>query len=451
MTDLEHPGVPSVGRRVAAAVALLALVVAVVMIVAALLRDPVRLVAALVLVVVAVMAGWTALVHRGPWRVVATVVAVVAIAVVIVLLAAGSLVTMAVLIAVVLLSVVAGRVALGHDLAEAPAGLALVGPARHGVLLINPRSGGGKAERFQLAAEAQRRGVAAVVLHPGDDLRALAERAVAEGADVLGMAGGDGSQALVADVARTHDVALVVVPAGTRNHFALDLGLDRDDVVAALDAFGDAVERRIDIAVLGDRVFVNNASLGVYATVVQSEGYRDAKLATAARMAPDLLGPEGRRADLRFRGPDGTTAGPADVVLVSNGAYRLQGLNGVGTRARLDAGVLGVVSVTVDRARDVPELMAAQASGRLSGFRGYREWTTREFVVDSDQPLVEVGVDGEALRLPPPLRFRVLPGELRVRVPADAPGAAPAAMAPAGPADGVAGILRVLGGRPARG
>ena len=135
---------------------------------------------------------------------------------------------------------------------------------------------------------------------------------------------------------------------------------------------------------------------------------------------------------------------------MSNGAYRLAGLNGVGTRSRLDAGVLGVVTVTVDRARDVPELMAAQATGRLHGFHGYREWTTPEFLVDSDQPLVEVGVDGEALRLVPPLRFRVVAGGLRVRVPVDAPGAAPAAMAPAGPGAAVAGVLRVLGGRPAR-
>jgi diacylglycerol kinase family enzyme len=316
---------------------------------------------------------------------------------------------------------------------------------------MNPRSGGGKAERFHLEAEARRRGITPVVLHPGDDLRALAERAVEDGADVLGMAGGDGSQALVADVARTHDVALVVVPAGTRNHFALDLGLDRADVLGALDAFDSALERRIDLALIGDRVFVNNASLGVYATVVQSEGYRDAKLATAAQLAPDLLGPDGHRADLRFCGPDGESATPADVVLVSNGAYRLAGLNGVGTRARLDAGVLGVVTVTVERAIDLPELMAAQATGRLHGFHGYREWTTAEFVVDSDQSLVEVGVDGEALRLEPPLRFRVVAGGLRVRVPANAPGLAPAAVAPAGPGEAVAGVMRVLVGRPARG
>ena len=133
--------------------------------------------------------------------------------------------------------------------------------------------------------EARRRGIEPIVLQPGDDLLELAEDAIARGAQVIGMAGGDGSQALVATVAARHDVAHVCIPAGTRNHFALDLGLDRDDVVGALDAFTDGVERRIDLARVNDRVFVNNASLGVYAKVVQSEAYRDAKLETWTRHA----------------------------------------------------------------------------------------------------------------------------------------------------------------------
>jgi diacylglycerol kinase family enzyme len=447
----EHAQAPSVGRRLAAAIALLAAVAAVVLTVAAFLRDPLRLVGALVLVLVVVVAGWTALVRRGPGRVIATVVAVLALGALLVLLLAGSLLVMAALAGLLVLAIGMCRVALGRDLAQAPADLRQVRPARHGVLIMNPRSGGGKAERFHLEAEARRRNVRSIVLHPGDDVTAIAERAIAQGADVIGVAGGDGSQALVADVLRAHDVALVVVPAGTRNHFALDLGLDRDDVVGALDAFGDAVERRIDIGLIGDRVFVNNASLGVYATVVQSEAYRDAKAATAAQMAPDLLGPQRQRIELRFRGPDGKQAEPVDVVLVSNGAYRLHGFTGAGTRPRLDAGVLGVVTVAVESAADVARLAAAEASGRVHRFRGYREWTTPELVVDADRELLDVGVDGEALQLPPPLRFRVLPGALRVRLPAAAPGAAPAALAPAGPAEAFAGMLRVLAGRPARG
>ncbi len=150
---------------------------------------------------------------------------------------------------------------------------------------MNPKSGGGKAERYRLADECAVRGIEPIILERGDDLLQLARDAIARGADVIGMAGGDGSQALVATVAAEHDIPHVCVPAGTRNHFALDLGIDRDDVVGALDAFFDGVERRVDLARVNGRVFVNNAWMGLYAKIVQSEAYRDAKLKTAAEHA----------------------------------------------------------------------------------------------------------------------------------------------------------------------
>ncbi|MEQ3551134.1 diacylglycerol kinase family protein [Pseudonocardia nematodicida] len=445
---------PIVGRRLAAAGALLALLAAVVTVLT-FLRDPLATALALVLVVVAVVAGWDALVHRGGRRILAAATAGAALLVALaVLLVTGSVLRLVTVLVLAAVATAAARAAIGRDLAPVPVSSTAVGPAGAGVLIVNPRSGGGKADRYGLVGLASSRGVRPVVLEPGDDLRALAEEAVAGGADVIGMAGGDGSQALVADVARRHDVAHVCVPAGTRNHFALDLGLDRDDVVAALDAFGPAVERRVDLALLrnraGDRVFVNNASLGVYATVVRSGAYRDAKLATTASALPELLGPGAPRPDLRFTGADGVPVHSADVLLVSNGAYRLNRLDGFGTRERVDGGLLGVVTVTVDRARDLPAVRTAEARGRIGLLHGYREWTTREFEVGSAERTLAVALDGEALRLAPPLRFRSLPGALRVRIPVGAPGVAPAARAPAGLWSGVTALMRVLGGRPAR-
>src|SRR4051794_17265774 len=372
-----------IGRRVAAGAALLTVPAMVAVAVVALFGDPSGLVLALVLLAVAAGAAWLAATQRRLVRwlsVIAAAACVVGIAFVLTL-GTGGIIT---LVAIGLLLAAFGACAR-YALGQPPRPGRRVPPARRGVLIINPKSGGGKAERFRLFDEAAQRGIETIELTPGSDLRALAEQAVAEGADVLGMAGGDGSQALVADVARAHDIPLVVVPAGTRNHFALDLGLDRADVVGALEAFGAARERRIDLGLIGDRVFVNNASLGVYAIVVQSEGYREAKLATAARMAPEMLGPDGHRADLRFLGPDGSEAPPTALVLISNGPYRMEGISGVGTRARLDAGVLGVVTLTVAASSDLPTLMAAQATGHLHGFHGYREWTTPEFVVDSGE------------------------------------------------------------------
>lgn len=440
---------PSAGRRVAAALALLAFASAIGYVVVVLMRHPVELPIALVLLFAAVAAAWAALVNRGLVRVLAAAVAVAALVAVTLLPELRSFVVIAIVVGLVLTSTAAARVAIGRDFAPAASGHA-VPPARHGVLLMNPWSGGGKVKRFALEDKARSIGVTPVVLQRGDDLRALAEQAVAGGADVLGMAGGDGSQALVADVARTHDVAFVCVPAGTRNHFALDLGLDREDVAAALDAFGPAVEQRIDLALLGDRVFVNNASLGAYATVVQSEEYRDAKLATTAQRMPDLFGSGTGRTEFRFAKPDGSTARPADVVLISNGAYRFTSMNGFGTRERLDAGVLGVVTVTVDNALDVPTLIAAEMAGQINRFRGYEEWTAPRLEIDSGEPLIDVGVDGEALRLQPPLVFRSLPGALRIRTPVDAPGAAPAALAPVGVVHAVKALFQVLTGGSAR-
>jgi diacylglycerol kinase family enzyme len=437
---------PIAGRRVAAVGALLLLLAACVVVVTGLLQHPLRLPLTLLLVLVGVVAAWSALVHRGAHRVVAAALAVAALVGTVVALDSGSVVRLALVVGLVALASIAGGIALARPSAATPAEGRRVGSARAGVLLMNPWSGGGKVARFALEDEARRRGVTPVVLRRGDDLRELAERAVADGADVIGMAGGDGSQALVADIARQHDVPFVCVPAGTRNHFALDLGLDRTDVAAALGAYTDAVERRIDLAVLGDRVFVNNASLGVYATVVRSDGYRDAKLATTVGLLPDLLGPGSDTYDLRFDSADGTAADGADVLLISNGVYRFDDLRGFGTRERLNAGVLGIVSVTVER--EGAGLLSAQAAGRLSHYHGYREWTAPSFEVSSGRPTLDVGLDGEALQVPTPLQFRSLPGALRVRIPVDAPGVPASRVGPAGAGKAVAALVRVAAGRP---
>lgn len=234
------------------------------------------------------------------------------------------------------------------------------------------------------------------------------------------MAGGDGSQALVAQVAAKHEVEFVCVPAGTRNHFALDLGLDRDDVVGALDAFTPAgVERRVDLAKVNGKVFVNNVSLGVYAEIVKSDAYRGAKLATVQEMLPGLLGPHATPFDLRFTGPDGGDERSAQLVLISNNPYLLDGIVGVGVRPRLDTGKLGIVGVEISGAAEAARLVALDALGHARLFAGWVEWTTETFDVDSGAP-VAAGIDGESTVLEPPLHFASAPSALRVRLPAAA-------------------------------
>jgi diacylglycerol kinase family enzyme len=198
--------------------------------------------------------------------------------------------------------------------------------------------------------------------------------------------------------------------------------------VGALDAYADGVERRIDLAEVNGRVFVNNASLGLYAKIVQSPEYRDAKIKTAADTLPNLLGPDATPLDLRFTGPDGTEYPTAELILVSNDPYQLDHLGGRGTRARLDAGTLGVVAARITGPAQARQFVALEAAGQIQRFEGWLEWDPAEFRVRSGGP-VEIGIDGEALTMDPPLVFTSRPGALRIRLPRHARALSPAATA----------------------
>jgi diacylglycerol kinase family enzyme len=419
-------------RRAAAWLALVTLAAAVALLAAGVVRNWMWVILALVGELVAVVAGWYVVSRRGFVRWLALIVVACAVGLLIGSLVGADLRWPFVLVAFLLAAASVGcaRVALGrtrHAVLSAPPAPAATAKARP-VLIMNPKSGGGKATRFHLADECKARGIEPIVLRPGDDLVRLAEDAIAGGADVIGMAGGDGSQALVATVAAAHGIPHVVVPAGTRNHFALDLGLDRDDVVGALDAFADGAERRIDLAEVNGRVFVNNASLGIYAAIVRSPRYRDAKLQTAADMLPGLLGPDATPLDLRFTGPDGTGYTTAQLILVSNNRYQLDQIGGRGTREHLDDGTLGIVAARIDGPVQARRFIALESVGQIRRFPGWQEWQTPRFEVRSAGPL-QIGIDGEALTMDPPLVFVCRPGALLVRVPRHAPAVSPAASA----------------------
>jgi diacylglycerol kinase family enzyme len=288
---------------------------------------------------------------------------------------------------------------------------------RRPFLIMNPHSGGGKVEKFGLARKARELGAEVVLLEgPGTvDVEALARQAVASGSDLLGVAGGDGTQAIVAAVAAASGIPFMVISAGTRNHFAMDLGLDREDPATCLDALADGVELHVDLGSIGDRTFVNNASFGAYASVVQSPAYRDDKTATTLDLLPDLLvGHQGPRLRLQAGG-NPEVAGP-QAILVSNNPYAASDVAGLGRRDRLDTGNLGVVAVAVGGAVDAASLVRGRRSKALTLA------TATEIMVDADVPEIPVGVDGEALRIPTPVRCTIRPGALRVRVPRHRPG-----------------------------
>jgi diacylglycerol kinase family enzyme len=234
-------------------------------------------------------------------------------------------------------------------------------------------------------------------------------------------------------VAAEHGLPYACIPSGTRNHFALDLGVDRDDVVGALDAFVDGGEHRVDLGEVNGRVFVNNVSLGVYAEAVQQTGYRQAKIRTLLDTVPATLGEQGT-APLTWTTPGGRTLRGAAVILVGNDQYRLAGAAGAGTRPALDQGLLGITVV------DPP------GSGGNPRRRPWRQWSATEFVVSADQP-IPAGIDGEAAILHSPAQFRVRPGVLRVRVAAHHPGASPSAVEPVGALAALRALVRIAAGR----
>jgi diacylglycerol kinase family enzyme len=254
-------------------------------------------------------------------------------------------------------------------------------------LVVNPRAGDERPTADELVEAARAHGVESHVLEEDEDPAEIARSAAA---DALGVAGGDGSLGAVAGVAIERDVPLVCVPFGTRNHFARDLGLDRGDPIGALAAF-DGGERRVDVGRAGDRLFLNNVSLGLYARLVHRREHHRRRREALARVRSWLI-------VLTHRDPLGITIDgrPEEtrLVLVSNNRYEVD-FPTVGSRDRLDEGALYLY------------LLGSGADGRRGG----------RFTIDSAAGRLEAAVDGEPEVLETPIEFRIEPKALRVLLP----------------------------------
>jgi diacylglycerol kinase family enzyme len=418
MTDAaDHPPAPAQRWLARLSFVLLGLAVVVIVVFAG-LKSLTLLAAGLAGAAVSLAAAFFFLSRRGLWRWLSLAVFIAAPVAVIVLYVFQDLLWIAAVVAAAwLLASISARLALSADqpdwrMPERPA----QPPARHPYLIMNPKSGGGKVGRFDLKRKAEELG-AEVFLIGGSqpvDVAEVARAAVASGADLLGVAGGDGTQARVAGVAAEHGLPFVVISAGTRNHFALDLGLDREDPSACLGALTDGVELLVDLGMINDRVFVNNASFGAYAEVVESPAYRDDKLNTTLNLLPDLL--QGHRgAQLVARVDDAEINAP-QALLVANNPYGTGDVAGLGRRARLDRGTLGVIGVTVSSARQAVDLIRGRRGTEVTVL------TTKKIEITADVPEIPVGVDGESLSMPAPVICTVRPRALRVWVPRDRPG-----------------------------
>ena len=418
----DHPDGPrvpppvSAGRRWAARGAILAAIAGVLIpVIVVGLRSLPLLLLGVVGVSIGVAGLWLGITHRGAGRLAGIIAAAVAMLGVMVVYAVAEFLHIVVLsVALLLIAGLSARAALRGSASpareyEAPA------PQRP-FLIMNPRSGGGKVARFRLVERAETLGARVVLLEGAEqvDVVAVARDAVAQGADLLGVAGGDGTQALVAGVAADAGIPFLVISAGTRNHFALDLGLDRDDPSHCLDALTDGVEIRVDLGSINSRPFVNNASFGAYAELVRRPEYRDDKTRTALKAMPDLLvghsGPS-----LSARAGEVVIVRP-QALLVSNNPYATDDPAGLGRRTRLDRGTLGVIGVRVDNAMQAASLQRGSASESVTVA------TAASVTVTADAEEIPVGVDGESIVVRTPVGCEIRPAALRVRVPRHRPG-----------------------------
>ena len=415
---------PHTRQRVAALAALVAETVGAVILVVLVVLRPIFAIGVIAVLLAFLACGFAALTLSGLRRHLATAAAVVlGLGLVGLVFFWGERAGLSPLLAPSAFVLTSGGLVLGRyavkrkppqvELGDIPADIRL---ARRSVLIINPRSGDGKAEQFDLVSTAAELGVETIVMQEGDDLEALARGAVADGAEVLGMAGGDGSQALVLSIAVEHDLPFVCIPSGTRNHFALDLGLDRNDPRHALAAFVDGEERLVDYGLVNGRVFVNNVALGVYAAIVDQEGYRDAKISTTLELLPTLIEKEGPWFDLQFDVPEHGHVDGTVLLMVSNNPYAIG--TSVNQRETLAGGELGIIAVNPERLSDLVAITVLAAAGRPETAKALWSWSTPTFTVESGEAEIIAGIDGEKVALTPPLEFRIVTDAARVVVPA---------------------------------
>jgi diacylglycerol kinase family enzyme len=272
------------------------------------------------------------------------------------------------------------------------------------------------------AGELRRAGAAhGLTLQPIDikDLDAAAEALRADPPPLWIAAGGDGTVGSVATRVLEAGGELGVLPLGTRNHFARDLGLPLE-LDGAMQVIAAGVSRPVDVGELDGRVFLNNASLGLYTRFVLVREHEEQrpglKLWPALAKAAWHALRTSRDLEVRLHADDDALARRTPVLLVGNNRYTVEGLQR-GRRACLDGGCLSVY-VLRPRSRAALVWFGLRALvGAVSAPRDFDALDTDTLVVSARHAEVEVALDGEVMRVPTPLHFRCRPRALRVRAP----------------------------------
>ena len=288
-------------------------------------------------------------------------------------------------------------------------------------LILNPASGGTAVLLRRLTRSARERGIRVRVLAPGEDAGHAALQAADDGARALTVAGGDGSVAAVAGVAVERGLPLAVVPTGTLNHFARDLGLDLVRPLRALDAFVAGHETRVDVGRINGRPFINNVSLGVYAEMLVDPDYRGDKLRVAQAKLQAAFFDPGLRGALRITPPEQAPLESVVAVVVSNNPYEFSRWDKFGQRHSLDTGTLQVSVLDAGTPDGLERLLAGTLLGAMEFRPALRQWTAECLETGRPGEFVRAGVDGEPVSLQAPLRFSTDPGALRLLLPDESP------------------------------
>jgi len=293
-------------------------------------------------------------------------------------------------------------------------------------VIVNTNSGFGQSPQDleAIAGELREAGIESRIVEAkdGEEIGDLARKEVKASVPVLVAAGGDGTISAVAEAVRGTDTVLGVLPLGTRNHFAKDLGIpvDRREAIRVI---AEGHRKAIDVGEVNGHVFINNSSLGLYPDLVHTREARSRKLRHGRRSALTwaVLAAMRRtpllRLTLRLEGEERHCRSP--FVFLGNNEYDMQGFH-IGTRARLDGGFLSIYTTTRSRFGALFGLALRALFKRLNQAADFSILRARQVRVESREPRMLVATDGEIHMLETPLDYLIVPRSLNVLVP---PGA----------------------------
>ena len=292
------------------------------------------------------------------------------------------------------------------------------------IVIVNATAGTGLPADWveQLQGKFTHSGLQALVkvVQSGSDIEPTVRAAVKQGAQVVVAGGGDGTVSAVAAVLVGTQVTLGVLPMGTLNHFAKDLGipLAQEEAIAVI-----AGNRRVsvDAGEVNGRIFINNSSLGLYPDIVREREKRQHRLGHGKWRAllAASIGAARRYPVVKVHVEvDGKTlVRSTPFVFIGNNQYTMEGFE-IGARAALDKGTLSLYLTQRMGRFGLLQLAVRALFKRLQQARDFDMLTAREFVVRTGHKRLRVATDGEVNLMDTPLQYRVRPGALRVIVPA---------------------------------